>query len=223
MKNRICYYCGAPAVSREHVPAKCFFPTDKRDNLITVPSCEEHNENTSVDDSYVLLIITCFINNNQVGKDYSIPKWVDTLKRSPALKNVFASSCRPIDVNKDGEKVHTYKLKIDRKRFDKEVIKMAYALYFHTYEKRWSKQQNIGSPAFICNDGGKDDKGHLIQRVNLKTEACGLNNICPFLGNNQDIFKYRFLKSNDTEEPILQMIFYEGFEVWAFPQNNSNC
>jgi len=43
--NQLCYMCGAPAVSKEHVPPKCIFPEQKdiagqnfRDGLITVPS-----------------------------------------------------------------------------------------------------------------------------------------------------------------------------------------
>lgn len=46
----MCYYCGKKAVSSEHVPPRCFFPKDKRENLIQVPACEEHNESTSKDD-----------------------------------------------------------------------------------------------------------------------------------------------------------------------------
>ena len=42
-----CYWCGAPATSDDHVPAQCFYPTDKRNNLIKVPSCQEHNGDLS--------------------------------------------------------------------------------------------------------------------------------------------------------------------------------
>src|SRR5437762_1911836 len=40
-----CYWCGNPANSREHVPSDCLFPPGKRVNLITVPSCPNHNQN----------------------------------------------------------------------------------------------------------------------------------------------------------------------------------
>jgi hypothetical protein len=37
-----CAYCGAPKVSEDHVPPKNIFSADRK-NLITVPSCYEHN------------------------------------------------------------------------------------------------------------------------------------------------------------------------------------
>ncbi|NQU04775.1 MAG: hypothetical protein HQ568_01680 [Calditrichaeota bacterium] len=49
-----CYFCGAEASSREHVPPKCIFDTSKpHNNLITVPSCDEHNSGLSEDDEYL--------------------------------------------------------------------------------------------------------------------------------------------------------------------------
>lgn len=42
--KKTCYWCGKPATSREHVPPQNIYPDDKRVNLLTVPSCEEHNE-----------------------------------------------------------------------------------------------------------------------------------------------------------------------------------
>ena len=56
---RKCYVCGREATSREHVPPRCFFPDDNRyrKQLITVRSCTEHNEDTSLDDEYVRNVI----------------------------------------------------------------------------------------------------------------------------------------------------------------------
>ena len=51
-----CYFCGKEATSKEHVPPKSFFPDkDKhRLNLITVPSCHDHNNKKSGTDEYIL-------------------------------------------------------------------------------------------------------------------------------------------------------------------------
>lgn len=51
-----CYFqaCTTAASTKEHVPPKAFFPKDKRDQLITVPSCPEHNSQKSGDDMYAL-------------------------------------------------------------------------------------------------------------------------------------------------------------------------
>lgn len=41
--EEVCYWCGATPTSREHVPPKGLFPKNKRKDLKTVPSCDEHN------------------------------------------------------------------------------------------------------------------------------------------------------------------------------------
>jgi hypothetical protein len=56
MGLRFCYFCGDKATSKEHVPPKSFFPEESkcRLNLITVPSCDKHNNEKSETDEYIL-------------------------------------------------------------------------------------------------------------------------------------------------------------------------
>jgi hypothetical protein len=54
-----CYKCGAPATSREHI--------DYRQNLITVPSCDEHNQKKTNEDEFFMMSITPGIGNNLIG------------------------------------------------------------------------------------------------------------------------------------------------------------
>ena len=51
-----CYYqgCQRRGTTREHIPPKSFFPNDQRNQLLTVTSCELHNNSKSSDDIYVL-------------------------------------------------------------------------------------------------------------------------------------------------------------------------
>lgn len=51
-----CYYqgCSQKGSTREHIPPRSFFPTAQRNQLLTVKSCQKHNNNKSVDDLYVL-------------------------------------------------------------------------------------------------------------------------------------------------------------------------
>ena len=83
MNERICYFCGNEATTREHVPPKGFFPKNQRRNLITVPSCSIHNTQKSGNDEYFRLLIAA-----QVWPE--LPKELqDTIvrsfKRRPAL------------------------------------------------------------------------------------------------------------------------------------------
>jgi hypothetical protein len=68
--NLKCYMCEELATSVEHVPAKCFFPKGQRQNLITVPSCPRHNNETSKDDEYVRGIIVTARGTNKLAIDH---------------------------------------------------------------------------------------------------------------------------------------------------------
>jgi hypothetical protein len=51
-----CYFqgCARPVTSKEHIPPQSFFPKDQREQLLTVPSCDQHNGEKSSDDVYAL-------------------------------------------------------------------------------------------------------------------------------------------------------------------------
>src|ERR1700675_925028 len=73
-KEPTCYYCGRPATSAEHVPPRCVFPerkdafgADWRKNLITVPSCDEHNLRKSKEDEFLMACITPVVGTNGAG------------------------------------------------------------------------------------------------------------------------------------------------------------
>lgn len=51
-----CYFqgCSAKGTTKEHIPPRSFFPDGEKEQLLTVRSCEKHNNAKSVDDLYVL-------------------------------------------------------------------------------------------------------------------------------------------------------------------------
>jgi len=88
-----CYFCGTAATSTEHVPPACLFPEKKdlhddvnyRKNLITVPSCDEHNSHKSKDDEYIQLILVNGYFDNKAGQDHFNSKTVRAMSRRPAI------------------------------------------------------------------------------------------------------------------------------------------
>ncbi|MDC5072991.1 hypothetical protein NRA08_18095, partial [Acinetobacter baumannii] len=72
MLTNTCYMCDAEATTVEHVPPKCIFPESKdlssadklldfRKQLITVPSCDDHNGKKSKDDEYLFCMLAISI------------------------------------------------------------------------------------------------------------------------------------------------------------------
>jgi hypothetical protein len=55
---KTCIYCGKEATTKDHVPPKCFFPTPRPDNLLTVPCCESCNKIYGKDDERARNLLT---------------------------------------------------------------------------------------------------------------------------------------------------------------------
>lgn len=214
-----CYICGAPFYSVEHAPARSFFPKDKRNSLITVPSCKKHNEDMSIDDEYVRLIIACSIGNNKVAIAHFKEKCIKTLQRSEALTKTLASSSKYVLVSKDNESPHKeLTIEIDRNRFNKVIRKIAYAMYYNKFGEVWQRKLNIGTEYLLNEDNSNEPLAKLIQEIKKKSDITSIK----FEGSEPSVFKYAFLSGKDKYEQILIMVFYEGFEVWCFADPTSN-
>ncbi len=211
-----CYICGEQATSVEHAPARCFFPEDRRVNLTTVESCATHNEDTSKDDEYVRNIIAMSIGNNQVALTHFLQNCMRSFNRSPRLfqattginKRVYIAETEHSNIQP------TYAFSIDRDRINLVMRKIAYATFFKKYEMPWNRELAIGTEYLRTSDMKADDFGLLIQ------EAKRLIGAPTYEGNNPEVFKFSFLQteSDDVNEQLLIMSFYEGFEAWVFPQ-----
>lgn len=216
--SETCYLCGQEKVSMEHVPAKCFFPEDPkyRKELIKVPSCKTHNENTSKDDEYVRNIICMSIGNNSIAFKQFIDKVLKSFQRSPALKNQTLQKVQGIYVKEEDQNIEpSLAFQIDRERFDKVMKKIGYALYYYEYGEVWQRGLFVATEFLLDTNMQQDDFGKMIQEIKPQL-------IIPkFDGENPKVFQYKFGETN-TEDVILWMKFYEGFEVFIIPNTNTN-
>jgi len=87
ISRNYCIYCGARAVTRDHVPPRLLLERPFPPNLRTVPSCLRCNHGASLDEQYFLTLI------GQVSISASIAAKLEsggvierTLARSPALE-----------------------------------------------------------------------------------------------------------------------------------------
>lgn len=218
MANK-CYICGDEATSKEHAPARSFFPEENkyRKNLITVRSCSKHNEDTSVDDEYVRNIITMSIGNNALAFKHFMKKTVSSFKNSKGLFIVTTKVSEQVYTINNDEFKPSLAFKIDRDRFENVIKKISYALFFNDYSHTWKRELIIMTEYLRTPDMKADEFGLLIQQMKL------LLNEPVFDGNNPKVFKYKFMQteSDDINEQILWMKFYEGFEVFATPIKGS--
>ncbi len=207
-----CYFCGNTADTKEHTPAKCFFPEGKRKNLITVSSCKKHNNETSDDDQYVRDIIAISISKNKDAKNIVESKIINYLFRQPSYLALLRNENTPVILD-NGERASAFK--IDRDRYNKTLSKYAKALYYKEY-----KQVYRGDIQVISNslyDKNTNDKTLTVDKygriINTFFNTYGDAPEGTYQGDNPDIFKYFFI---ETEESIaLIMCFYASHKIWA--------
>ena len=204
-----CYMCDQAAVGDEHVPPRCLFPKPKdvpigvnlRKDLITVPSCADHNSEKSREDQYFLNVITgCEI--NEVGREHYRRQIRRQNKRNPSILSRFADSAVEID-NRLGHKVE-----IDR--LDSFVEHLACALYFAHFGNQW--HGDVGwTPEFLSRITDPDPEAEharlaIVEENNLKFKDV------PYRGANSPVFAYQVLGTR--EQCSMRLHFYERCKIF---------
>lgn len=153
----VCYYCGGPATTSEHVPPKCLFPESKdalgvdyRKSLITVPSCEEHNSAKSKDDEFLMASITANLWNNEVAYTQIGTKLRRALVRNGGrlMGSVLSEARQFVIKTADGIRFPVLVGRPDVVRLRRVLEHVARGLYLHTTGKRFVGTCHV-FPGFI--------------------------------------------------------------------------
>ena len=207
--------CSYEAVSLEHVPPSCIFPelrdlppgVDYRKNLITVPSCVEHNLIKSGDDEYLLFILVSNWDVNKVGLSQWKTKILRSMRRRPSKVGIYQNP-RPVLI----KGIETGVFDIDFNRISGEVEKISRGIYYHHFQKHWLYPIDVFLPAAIAigtpesNNHNKIVREKIIKIIKLlETEKV--------FGENPDVFYYQYKSDEDLPNYILRMVFYGGIEI----------
>jgi len=209
--------CNAPATGDEHVPPQCLFPEKKdipglnlRKNLISVSACDTHNSKKSKDDEYLLFVLVTHFDNNPIAFHHFASKSLRAITRRPSLISIYENETKDIVLN--GQMTSAFK--INRTRIDRELDHIARGLYFHEFERPWTKRINIHSPVmFALNRADADSISRIIQ--NMASFASMLFNRTPKKGDNPEVFWYQLYTAPDKNSLVVKMCFYQGVEVIA--------
>jgi hypothetical protein len=123
-KRMTCYYqgCAHRGTTKEHIPPKAFFPKDQRNQLLTVPSCELHNNAKSTDDIYVLAHICLNSSPSNKSRDVFRERVVPQLAYNrEALRKTLVADSVP-----QGSGAVSYK--VDTTRFDRFFSALSFGI-----------------------------------------------------------------------------------------------
>lgn len=219
-----CYACIKTATTREHVPPACLFPEGKdlgagydlRMNLITVPSCDDHNTIKSGDDEYLLWILSTNLTANSTGQKNALTKLARSYKRKPALDQSFFMKAKETLVKEShSEIVHeTLEIEFDGNRFQKALEFISLGIYRHHYGKRWVGRLRV-HPDFIAFPYEKNSAEIDENRVVFYNAAQQLFAVAVKHGDNPDVFWYQLSESQELLECAIRFAFYGQCTVTA--------
>lgn len=212
-----CYMCGEPSTSNEHVPPLVIFPESKdlpkgldfRKNLITVPSCDDHNTAKSDDDEYLHWVI---VSNIDAGPD-AHRQWSSKVRRSyrrrPSKLRMFG---KVIPVRYRGEETALYF--VNKTRLDRQFNRIAHGLYYHEFQERWPHSFEIIMPSLLVTEGEHaTEQNERIATLTAITARYLKDR--PRQGDNQEVFHFRSSREEESSAYVLMMVFYGGFQVTA--------
>ena len=204
-KADLCYMCEKLGETIEHIPPRCFFPKKQefRKNLITVPSCHEHNTEKSGEDEYMRIL---FVGITAHGLDADLTK--STMK-SISRKKRLALEIAEKSLMRSG-------YTIDECRISSYLACIARGIYLEAFGERFTGELNILThflDEFTTDrDLRKQDikaRRNFMWRRLFATRP--LLPELPWAGENSDIFRYRIYRSNAGG--MLEMEFYRTHRV----------
>jgi hypothetical protein len=223
--SEFCYWCGKIATSKEHVPPKCLFPEMKdingiydktfRINLITVPSCDEHNMEKSHEDEYLMACLSARVGNNGVAYVHTATKVKRARDRNPHLLNVVIDE----KLNLSGKEYPIQWIKTENYKLAHSFEGIARALYFYGTKESFSGECKIISNIFI-HPSDKKWSSFITRAVKL-IESEQKHWGTEVKGDNADIFTYQFSPLDGYKSQTLALSFYKKTKVYALLGNKN--
>jgi hypothetical protein len=129
----ICYNCGKPADSKDHLPPKAFFPADSRSNLITVPCCACCNNSFSILDEKFRVFVSTEENRSAAGQTVLSTKVLskNSIKGRPFRE--VGATLRPVWAEVGPLLVQKWKLSIPKEDSERFLFRLTKGLVFKYY------------------------------------------------------------------------------------------
>ena len=211
-----CYMCDARATSREHAPPLCLFPKVNvegggfRRNLVTVPSCDEHNSKKSADDEFFRALVCSFSGVNEVGQALFFGKTIRAAGRAPSTYQHIWKDEGLYEADKQA-------FSFDTHRMNRFLVHMVCALHFHHRGTKWNSPIHIILPSLVSRvDRATMTPHEERQRLARQVESILVGQ--PSLGENPLVFSYKLMTGPDSENLAFSCEFYESFRVFALSQ-----
>jgi len=209
MRKKTCYYCGEPAINKEHIPPKCIFDKASSYDPITVPSCKSHNLDFSKDDEWFCII--CQIASNRILNNLNsepVQRHLRGLRKNPKLGKSIISKSRPINlVSPFGIWIGTGReIPIEHERLQRVIDKITRGMFFkHSNNQILPSEYAVGYYQFIQQPDIELDKD--LKKVLTMIRTVVLQH---------HVFEYKYYKDPDDSNTTHWFYrFYNTFLIYT--------
>ncbi|TGL13081.1 hypothetical protein EHQ42_14920 [Leptospira levettii] len=212
-KDDICYYCGKKATTREHIPPQSFFPKSQKLNLVTIPSCDDHNSKKTNKDEYVRNYISIHRSVREKGYEKFEEKTRSAFKKNKKLQNALENAEK---VQLDGEETGIFIAK--KEIFDDFFDHLASGIFYHITKSIFNGKWTIHLISFHEDrelyESNTENLTNLLQAYKIISTKTNFKKIKEF--ENEKVFlPLYYLENNGNKTSIfLNLTFYEGFKVF---------
>ncbi len=207
MKKKLCCFCGIrPAITKDHIPPKCIFPSPRPVGTITVPACKECNESTSAVDEEFRVFVNLFV-GNKTPETESLWEYqtLSTVEKNCRLLNKAKSAFQPGYItSKHGIILSEVDLVVWDDSINPVVDKIIRGLYFHHFGEILADRVDITVKQVNIMTMKKNEQ--------VKLCECVRPLLSNYVANGQ--FMYRYARANDIPlYSVWLLIFHKGLVI----------
>lgn len=204
------------------MPPRGLFPKSKdlppgfdlRKQLITVPACDVHNTEKSLDDEYLTYTLVFGIQNNATATDQIKTKIMRALGDNPGVAKLIAQHHRPVCAENtiSGKVEDTLALRVDKLRVHQALDHIGRALHFHRFNAKWTGEVQVIPLFLLAFDGVAPEAFNENLESMCKTVEELLSDQAEH-GANPEVFKYKVANLGPQIPVFMLLTFYEGSKV----------
>lgn len=215
-----CYACSEKPTGKEHSPARAFFPPQNRyrRELISVPSCDRHNNTKSKEDTYAAYHISLIAEMLE-----SEPGCAHLLQEGPFARTFehgrkqgrtgFAKLILS-EIRESHPNPEYYVAEMDGPRMEHYMELCARAIYMHDRLKKLTLPLKAASLGGDFRDPAK--RARLLEvQASFDQQMRG----CARKGANPDVFQYAICEDEEDDLLIIELLFYRTVHQWVFYPN----
>lgn len=187
-----CTYCGATEIlSADHVPPRCLFPDDRRQDLVTVPACQTCNGGFSKDDEYFRFVVAApAYDHNEAARRIWDAGIIPAVRRRPLMRAAILNVTRTVELRTPAGlyvgKTPSFRIEVPRvKRVVERIVR---GLLWHHFESAPAADAEVTT--YI-----DPDVRPVMEMLTTDLALTGIGG---------DVFRYRYGQTNDVP----------GYSMW---------